>query len=277
MIKSLAAWVEEFGIDGFRCDTAKHIELSRWKQLKEESAAALERWRANNPDAPGANWDEDFWMVGEWWDFKLGWDKGVYENGFDAMIDFGFPLKNGNGDLGATWQAYSGATNKVMPYINSHDMGKVGFFGKGANCIPAGTALVLNPGPVQLFYGDENDRPKGPTCSDPDHPIRSDYIWGDNPEKLAHWQKLGKFRNMNPAVGAGIQTDIGNDTYLREWEDNKVVIKANATGLTEVEVAEVWADGTKLRNAYNGELATVEDGIVEFTGENDIILIEEVR
>lgn len=34
IINWLAAWVEYFGIDGFRCDTAKHVELSRWNQLK---------------------------------------------------------------------------------------------------------------------------------------------------------------------------------------------------------------------------------------------------
>lgn len=277
IIHSLAAWVEEFGIDGFRCDTAKHIELTRWKQLKEEANAALKKWRSKNLNAYGADWDEDFWMVGEWWDFKLGGDNGVYDNGFDAMIDFGFPVKNGSGDLGGTWQSYAGAVNKVMPYLNSHDMGKVGFFGKGANCIPAGTALVLNPGPIQLFYGDENDRPKGPSCTDPDHSIRSDYVWGANPDKLAHWQKLGRFRNMNPAVGAGLQTEIAADTYMREWNTNKVVIRINANGSTEVDVSEAFAEGTNLRNAYNGETAKVTGGKVTFTGENNVILIEEIK
>lgn len=277
IIKSLAAWVEEFGIDGFRCDTVKHVELFRWKQLKEEANAALKKWRQNNPNSVGSKWTEDFYMFGEFWDFKLGWDKGMYENGFDAMIDFGFPIKNGSGDLGGTWQAYSEATNKVIPYLNSHDMGSVGFFGKGASCIPAGTALVLNPGPVQIYYGDENDRPRGPKCSDPDHEVRSDYVWGANEDKLSHWQKVGKFRSMNPAVGAGTQTEIATDTFLREWKDNKVIIKINVNGKNSVDVGTAFKDGTNLRNAYNGETAKVINGKVEFTGENNIILIELVK
>ena len=30
----LSDWVREFGIDGFRVDTAKHVDLSVWKSLK---------------------------------------------------------------------------------------------------------------------------------------------------------------------------------------------------------------------------------------------------
>ncbi|GAE29600.1 alpha-amylase family glycosyl hydrolase [Alkalihalobacillus hemicellulosilyticus] len=52
--KWLAAWVEEFGIDGFRVDTAKHVELDRWQQLKDEANEALWNWREKNSDAPGA-------------------------------------------------------------------------------------------------------------------------------------------------------------------------------------------------------------------------------
>ena len=41
----LSAWVREVGIDGFRCDTAKHVEPFRWGQLKDACTAALEAWR----------------------------------------------------------------------------------------------------------------------------------------------------------------------------------------------------------------------------------------
>ena len=34
LIKWLAAWVKEFGIDGFRVDTAKHVDMYRWAALK---------------------------------------------------------------------------------------------------------------------------------------------------------------------------------------------------------------------------------------------------
>ena len=53
----LASWVEEFGIDGFRCDTAKHVTQSTWKLLKEYSTEALTKWRQNhvNGNDPAAS------------------------------------------------------------------------------------------------------------------------------------------------------------------------------------------------------------------------------
>ena len=36
----LAEWVEEYGVDGFRCDTAKHVEMDSWVKLKNKCVAA---------------------------------------------------------------------------------------------------------------------------------------------------------------------------------------------------------------------------------------------
>ena len=90
IIKWLSSWVEEFGIDGFRCDTAKHIDIYRWKELKDECNKALSTWRENNPNNAGANWSDDFWMTGEV--FGQGLEKNeYYNNGFDSIINFTFP------------------------------------------------------------------------------------------------------------------------------------------------------------------------------------------
>ncbi|MGN1051661.1 MAG: alpha-amylase family glycosyl hydrolase, partial [Acutalibacteraceae bacterium] len=53
----LSQYVEQFGVDGFRCDTAKHVEKASWAALKDGCVEALNKWRANNPDKPGADWD----------------------------------------------------------------------------------------------------------------------------------------------------------------------------------------------------------------------------
>lgn len=45
----IASWVEEFGIDGFRCDIVENVRLNRWKELSEACNAALARWRAPIP------------------------------------------------------------------------------------------------------------------------------------------------------------------------------------------------------------------------------------
>lgn len=50
----IASWVEEFGIDGFRCDIVENVRLNRWKELSEACNAALARWRAAHPADPAS-------------------------------------------------------------------------------------------------------------------------------------------------------------------------------------------------------------------------------
>lgn len=278
IINSLAEWVETFGIDGFRCDTAKHIDMYRWKQLKDASKEALKKWRANNPTVAGADWTDDFWMTGEHWNFNAGGGGGdYYSNGFDNMIDFGFKgsVPMDASSMGSKWSAYASKGGKLLPYISSHDTGSVFYNGSESRQIAAGTGLLLTPGPVQIYYGDEIGRDNGDGGSDADQGSRSSFQWDKVGNNIYnHWSAIGRFRANNPAVGAGTQTDLGSNTYGRKWNDNKVVIKVGATGSTSVSVSGFFADGQSVRNAYNGETATVSGGKVTFTGENGVILIE---
>lgn len=41
----LSQWVRDYGVDGFRVDTAKHVELPAWQQLKTQASAALVEWK----------------------------------------------------------------------------------------------------------------------------------------------------------------------------------------------------------------------------------------
>ena len=47
IIAWIASWVEEFGIDGFRCDIVENVHLYRWKELSDACNSALARWRAS--------------------------------------------------------------------------------------------------------------------------------------------------------------------------------------------------------------------------------------
>ena len=92
-------------------------------------------------------------------------------------------------------------------------------------------ALMLAPGAVQIFYGDETLRPFGPTGSDPLQGTRSDMNWQDLKGKAAptlhHWQILGQFRARHPALGAGKQTTLPLSQgygFSREHGDDKVMV-----------------------------------------------------
>ncbi len=292
IIKWLAAWVKEFGIDGFRVDTAKHVDMFRWAELKDACSEAYDTWRAANPTKaskiplPIGKTKGSFWMTGEVWGH--GPNKSNYhtDGKFDSIINFNFPTNGDINSIGGVWAGYAASINSdpdfnTLSYISSHDTAS--FISNRNNLINLGTALVLTPGGSQIYYGDETKRPYGETGSDEFQGTRSDMNWGsiDN-TVLTHWQKLGQFRYRHISVGGGSQTDLGNKTYGRIYAKNsvndKVVIAIGQTGSVQVNVSGVFADGTNVKNFYDNTTGTVAGGKVTFSaGTNGVILVEEVK
>lgn len=289
LVNWLAGWVEYFGIDGFRCDTAKHLEKSRWNQLKNACKQALDNWRnSDRADEYAKGWDEDFWMTGE----AFGWDHGdvgyFTEGGFDSMINFAFNSSEGSqGRTPSTedWKYYANYCNgsngrQVLNYVSSHDTG----LHRPGDQKKVATMLLLCPGGAQIYYGDETSRPyMSSNCGGDQSMItRSDFNWDavDNADNK-HWQIIGQFRRRNAAVGAGTQTDLGSDTYGRKFSEgeysNAVVIKLNTSaGQTyTVSVGDHFADGTKVMDGYNtANTATVTGGKVTIAASGPVLLLE---
>ena len=295
-----AQWVEEYGIDGFRCDTAKHVDLDSWKALDEACSQALVNWRANNPDAVGADWDEEFWMTGEHFGQNLT-ENDYYTNGFDSMINFSFsPTAAGGADNGMlkakdinkTYQTYADTINtnenfNALTYISSHDTGLV-----RKDLYYQASALLLLPGGVQIFYGDESNR-QYVECTIHDHENRSFMNWSDvdtntneSADYLAHWQTVGQFRNSHVAVGAGSHKALSATSgvaFARIYDKNDVydkvvcVIDAEADTDVTITLAGSFSNGAEVENVYTGEKATVEGGKVTFnSGKTGTILLEQV-
>lgn len=280
----LSSWVREFGIDGFRCDTAKHVEPQYWGMLKDACTAALEKWRADDSkvDNSGAkDWDESFWMTGECWGWTATGGGGEYYNQgkFDSMVNFSFNGNNGwsgnyctNYPQESAWGSYlninnngdsdsNGNRDNVLTYISSHDTGLT----RVGSQYEVGTGLVLLPGGVQIFYGDESSRPKAYTgCGDGDMMTRGDMNLSEAKSSgvTAHWGKVGNFRKYNPAVGAG-KGSACKRTYTGPAGDNKVAIGINGGS---VDVSGLFSDGTTVYNWYDGKSASVSGGKVTFTG-----------
>ena len=292
LVSWYAKWVEEYGIDGFRCDTAKHVDTSCWKKLNDACTKALQNWRTANPNAVGADWDEDFWMTGE--NFGQGVaNNHYYQNGFDSMINFSFSGDSqGNGcngmkkvgNLNQTYADYANQINNnanfnVLTYISSHDTGLC-----RDDLYYQGSALLLLPGGVQIFYGDETNR-QYVECTIHDHESRGFMNWNNTDKNiLAHWQKVGSFRNDHVAVGAGSHKNLSatsGTAFSREYNKNNVkdtvvcVIGANKNASTTITLNGAFADGTKVVNAYTGDTATVTGGKVTFnSGAQGTILVE---
>ena len=287
----LSAWVREVGIDGFRCDTAKHVEPFRWGQLKDACTAALEAWRNdssksklyNGKDTGAADWDEAFWMTGECFGWTaIGGSGGEYygTGKFDSMINFSYNGSQGGGTSSSypsssDWDKYlsintakndddnNGNLNNVLTYLSSHDTKLC----RPSDAMAQGTMFTLLPGGIQIYYGDESSRPQAYLgCGDTDMMTRGDMNWdeieGSKKAQVAHWGKVGNFRKYNPAVGAGVGSGTKR-TYSGAAGENKVAIGIDGTS---VDVKGLFADGTTVYNWYDGESSVVSGGKVTFAG-----------
>lgn len=236
-------WVRRFGVDGFRCDTVKHIEPEAWAKLKDASSKAFEEWKKNNPDKVLD--DNKFFTVGEIWDSGVTNPKDVwYAKGhFDSLINFDYAKNDAlNGALcmssaEGTYESFAKNVAavpgfNVLSYISSHDV-KL-FWGDYKNIAlqkRVANSFLMLPGQVQIYYGDESGRGLMKDGGYPDQALRSDMNWkeiesGPKSNLVKHWSRVLNFRNRHPAIAEGTHRQLSQKPYAfeRAKGDDKVVI-----------------------------------------------------
>jgi alpha-amylase len=287
LIAWLTDWVRQYGIDGFRCDTVKHVEPEAWAELKRAAVAALAAWKAEHADKKID--DAPFWMVGEFWGH--GPARGpLHDAGFDAMINFQFQdrvaevVSRKPGALEALFAEYAGMQHgrpaQMLNYVSSHD---TQLFDR-AKMIEAGTALLLAPGAAQIFYGDEVAREPGiAPRTDPQQATRSDMPWEGavvNQEVLAHWRALGMFRQRHVAVAHGVHARLSEAPYVfsrvDEERGDRVVVGIDVPAGATVPVGRVFAEGQALKDSYTGTSCVVHGGKVVVEKASKAVLLERV-
>lgn len=286
VIKWLTDWVREYGIDGFRVDTVKHTEAEIWQILKKESEIAFNTWKINNPDQVLD--DQPFYMVGEVYNWgALGFanavdsgraydygDKQVdfFDFGFDALINMGF-IEHINTPLETLYSNYSNTLNNgdlsglgLLSYLGSHDDHN-SFDRTRENTFENAFKLMMTPGGVQIYYGDEIARPMIVEETFGDASMRAFMNWQDlgssvTKRLLSHWQKLGKFRQQFKSVGAGVHQQLATKPYtfarVLSKEDRVVMVKDAQVGNKKIVVGEIFAEGAVIRDYYSGATATVK-------------------
>ena len=299
IIKWLTDYIREFGIDGYRSDTVRHIEESVWDEFKKECELAFSTWKENNQEKVLD--DNNFYMVGEVYDydvissgrsFDFG-DKKVdyYAYGFNSMINFEFK-KNATNDYESLFSQYSNNLQNdlkgvgVLNYFTSHDDGTP-FDKERTKNYEAAIKLLLTPGTSQIYYGDETSRSLIIEGTTGDATLRSFMNWQDIEDNenvkqgLVHWQKLGQFRNDHPAIGAGVHKMISQEpytfqrTFIKGNYSDSVVVGLDLTkGTKEINVSSVFNDGSLLIDAYSDTEVIVDNGVVKLDTPYDVVLLE---
>ena len=301
IMKWLADYVQEYGIDGYRIDTVKHTNEDVWKDFQKVCQESFDIYKRKNPTKVLDN--NLFFTVGEVYGYgisqKQDYDFGdrkvnYYQNGFKSLINFDFK-GDANKSYEELFSQYSNQLNSdlngktVMNYLTSHDDGSP-FDKDRKRTYEAGTKLLLSPGISQVYYGDETARTLTVIGAEGDANLRSNMNWSEvenNPitlQLLTHYQKLGKFRANHPAVGAGVHQMISNKPYYF----SRILTKGNFTDkviigldikekLKEVNVAGVFAEGDQLRDFYSAATMPVINGKVSFSSNSNIVLLEKIN
>ena len=160
-------WVREAGVDGFRIDTVKHVNMQFWQQF----GPALTGYAATLGN-------DDFFMFGEVYDANPEFMSRYTTTGkLQATVDFGFQAAgmefarggatSGLRDLyaGDDWFTDADSNAYSLPtFLGNHDMGRIGKFiaDKGYTGPElqqrdelAHELMYLTRGQPVVYYGDE--------------------------------------------------------------------------------------------------------------------------
>ncbi|HEX8575847.1 MAG TPA: alpha-amylase family glycosyl hydrolase [Flavobacterium sp.] len=298
IMKWLSDYITDYGIDGYRVDTAKHTTENVWAEFKQVCDAAFAEFKQKNPKKVLD--DNPFFIVGEVYGYNIGskkiydfGDKKVnyFDNGFTGLINFDF-RNEAKLDYEPLFSKYSAILQNelkghtVMNYVSSHD-DSYPFDKKREKAFESAIKLLLAPGISQVYYGDETARPLDIKGAEGDATLRSFMNWNDlknNPATqkiLLHWQKLGQFRKNHPAVGAGAHQQISASPYVFSrtftkgtFTDTIIVGLDLATGKKEIAIGKIFKSGTKVKDAYSGATGTINNEKVIIDSPFDIVLLE---
>ncbi|MFC9910922.1 pullulanase-type alpha-1,6-glucosidase [Streptomyces sp. NPDC127197] len=287
MEKIYQRWVRDFGIDGFRIDTVKHVNMEFWTQW----ATALDAYAARQGR-------DDFFMFGEVYSADTSVTSPYVTQGrLDSTLDFPFQdaarayASQGAGakKLAAVFgDDYKYTTDKANAYeqvtfLGNHDMGRIGTFLKQDNAGASDAELLkkarlanelmfLSRGNPVIYYGDE----QGFTGAGGDKDARqtmfasrtADYLDDDqlgtdrthasdayDAEAPLYRQisALAKLRTRHPALADGIQTE----RYAADGAGIYAFSRTDAATGTEYLVA--------FNNADEAKTATFPTGSADMT------------
>lgn len=302
IMKWLADYITDFGIDGYRVDTVKHTEAYVWQEFNTICNRAFDKWKQANPNK--ANTEQEFYLLGEVYNYaishKKAYDYGdqqvnYFDEAFNSLINFELKWNALQQDYESHFSKYANVLDNelkgygIVNYMTSHDDGTP-FDPKRIKNKEAANRLLLSPGTAQIYYGDETARPLEIEGTVGDATLRSFMNWNEldsipeTQKVLAYWQKLGKFRAQHPAIGAGKHQQLQEKPYVfsRSFEDedykDQVIVALNYNEKEKViEVSSIFNEGDLLFDAFSEQQVKVIEGKVNFSSSSETVLLERLN
>lgn len=201
-------WVNDFGVDGFRIDTAKHVDnayFSKWwpKMISQTSTSMVTK-------------NQNLFAYGEYFDSNTSsLANYMRKYGLPSVLDFAFQAKSLNYASGGAASNLTEVLNNdnsfitktkssydLVTFLGNHDMGRAAWLlnqtgtTRAQSLLLAHDLMFLTRGIPSVYYGDE----VGIVGSGGDKGARQDMF----PTQVSQWKTEGRVWG-NP---------IGSDSYL---------------------------------------------------------------
>jgi pullulanase-type alpha-1,6-glucosidase len=294
-----ADWIAESGVDGFRLDTAKHVNLEFWPQFMDGVRDAAE--------AEGI----DFFAFGEVYSGDPAYTSTYVRQGdLDAVLDFGFHgaatgfATGGSGAEGlatvyesdALFTAEGTDALSMPTFVSNHDIGRVGRTIVEATdeatwtqrAILAQQLMFLTRGQPVVYYGDEQgftgsggDDYSRQTMfsSEVDDYLDDELIGTDTTHADDHYDtdhpiyqaiaELGQLRKDHPALANGTQVtrsaEDGVFAFSRIEDSEGVEYLVAVSNSTEAQTVSVETYSDTFSSVYGGGSIEASDGAATIT------------
>ncbi|KXK61283.1 sulfonate ABC transporter ATP-binding protein [Micromonospora rosaria] len=297
LTKIYADWVTETGVDGFRLDTVKHVNLDFWPQFSQGVERAAER--AGKPD---------FFMFGEVYSADPEVTSTyVRQGGLPATLDFAFQeaargFTAGPGSAKALADVYARDdlyaardtdARRLTTFLGNHDMGRIGSFIASGGTDPAShlrrdqlahQLMFLTRGQPVVYSGDEQGftGPGGDKDSRqtmfaskvPDY-LDDDLLGTDRTHAEDQFDRrhplyraiaeLGRLRAAHPALRDGVQVTRyaadGPGVFAFSRFDPRTrteyLVAANNADTPQTVTVDTWSPGARFTGIYGASSAAV--------------------
>ncbi|MFC3741277.1 pullulanase-type alpha-1,6-glucosidase [Paractinoplanes deccanensis] len=291
-----AHWIGYAGIDGYRLDTVKHVDMDFWPQF----SAGIDR-------AAGRAGKKDFFMFGEVYSADQEIESSyVRQGGLPATLDFSFQAAAqgfvaGSGSAKALAELYAKddlytardtSAASLPTFLGNHDMGRIGSFIAATGADDAGKLrrdqlahelMFLTRGQPVVYSGDEQgftgpggdkDARQDLFASKTADYLDDDLIGTDRTHAVDNYNTahplyrtiaaLGALRKAHPALRDGVQvTRYAADgpgvfaaSRVDPAERNEYVIAANSATTPQTVTVDTWSAGKTFRGVYGTHAVT---------------------
>ena len=277
-------WID-LGIDGFRIDTVKHVNLEFWQT-----------WSTAVRDYAHAQGKPEFFMFGEVFDADAAKTAPyVRDTDLSSVLDFAFQSQAtsfaaGNSAKGLS-QLFASDDRYTTPYSNAyalptflgnHDMGRIGSFLKNTDAPVqrdelAHELMYLTRGQPVVYYGDEQgfagtggdkDARQSLFASEVADYVNQPLITGETAGSVdrfdtdaplyTHISGLSALRNSDPALSMGAQIERYADTgagiyaFSRVDRDEKIehLVAVNNSAAAKTVTVPTLTDGAAFSVLY---------------------------